>query len=233
MTLSTSWSNATGTELDWIGLYRPGANDKEIIEWLYTGGATSGEAEFDANPADGPYEARGFASDAFQIKWGTLKVSGQIVPPEPLPIPEPAPLIVPGNVIKTTALLVNKLSIRDLGIYKNVASLVIPELRAGQIVTVFGESHGDPRQRDRDKQREVAWVTGIFVAGIGDVCRRRGRDLYYAQKDYDCRIDVWKAPTDMTNVKVDYVQRALNKYTGISLFIINIFSLISPNPNTG
>ncbi len=115
---------------------------------------------------------------------------------------------------ETTDLLNDTLEIKDKGVYKDAAVIVIPFVPAGTIVSVYGESHGDPRQKDRTKQKECAWVTGISVDGVGDVCKRRGRDLYYAQKDYDCRYGTFEVLEDTTDLTIRYEQRAINKYTG-------------------
>ena len=118
---------------------------------------------------------------------------------------------------ETTDLLVSSLHIEDVAPYKDVAHLVIPQVLAGQTCLVYAESHGDPRQTQG--QKECAWVSGVYVDGVGDVCRRRGKDLYLAQKHDDARYGSWVVSADRSDVDVFYVMRALNKVEGGSFNI--------------
>jgi hypothetical protein len=58
------FSGMPGGSGDWIGIARPGAADKAHLEYLYTGGATSGVVTFsDLEP--GRYEARAYFDNSY------------------------------------------------------------------------------------------------------------------------------------------------------------------------
>ncbi len=59
------YSNMPGNATDWAALYQAGASDQTYLQYLYTGGATSGTLTFNALAA-GSYEARLFVNDTYQ-----------------------------------------------------------------------------------------------------------------------------------------------------------------------
>lgn len=62
--ISISWTapESANRNKDWIGIYRPGATNKEYVIWKYTNGTTQGSVAFTINAA-GSYEARYFKNN--------------------------------------------------------------------------------------------------------------------------------------------------------------------------
>jgi len=109
------------------------------------------------------------------------------------------------------------LKIKDKAPYVTVVKLDTGPVEKGTEITVFGQSHGDPRQTK--KQKECAWVTGIYVYDdegglVAKPCPLRGRDLLRAKKDVDDRAWPFTVDRDYANLQVRYLMRAINKKAG-------------------
>lgn len=109
-----------------------------------------------------------------------------------------------------------KLFLEDAAPYITVVSIVVGDLAQGDMVQVYGEAHGNPLQNN---QTENAWVTGISILdesnNVIDIpCFYRGQDLEKNRKNHDCRIGTYSCDMAMTNVKIEFRMRAVNKYAG-------------------
>jgi hypothetical protein len=65
-TLNVTWTAPSGRPAnDWIGLYKVGDPETSFISWQYTGGASSGSANFTAPSQAGQYEFRYFTNNSY------------------------------------------------------------------------------------------------------------------------------------------------------------------------
>jgi len=66
--IKASWDGMVApTATDWLGLYKPGADDTECLTWCYTSGEASGRISFELPPwlRSGSYELRLFANNSY------------------------------------------------------------------------------------------------------------------------------------------------------------------------
>ena len=90
-----TWNAPEGqSNLDWIGVYRVGADDQNFSAWGYTAGASSGSLSFPLVDS-GTYEFRYFLNDGFVRVANSNPVSVTIATPSPSPTPTPTPSPTP------------------------------------------------------------------------------------------------------------------------------------------
>lgn len=65
-TVTVTYSGLPGNAKDWIAISVAGSADGSYLDYVYTGGMTSGTATFSNLPA-GMYEARSYINDTFQV----------------------------------------------------------------------------------------------------------------------------------------------------------------------
>lgn len=61
-----NFANLSGAAADWVGIYAAGSANTAYLQYLYTGGKTSGSLSFNARVA-GNYEARLFLNDSYTL----------------------------------------------------------------------------------------------------------------------------------------------------------------------
>lgn len=119
------------------------------------------------------------------------------------------------NFFETTDMLVSRLDVAPGAPYEVVAQLSLGALSPGQIVHVYGQSHGNPRQHD---QTELAWVTGIGAEEAGawkyNPCWFRGNDLRKNRKRSDTHAGAFLVTEEHSDLKVLYRMRAVNLVAG-------------------
>ena len=79
-TVAANWTAPNGSSsVDWIGLYRDGAADTDMLAFAYTGGATSGSIPFSSPNQAGSYHFRYFVNNSYTLK--STSASFQVLVP--------------------------------------------------------------------------------------------------------------------------------------------------------